>query len=112
MTIIETSKYKKSYKKKLVNKNKTKEVERIENIKSIIIMSNNFHELLISEYKKVYYIEKKKGNLKEFYTARINDKIRLLMKPIGEYPYKDIEIEEILFDDIDNKHYGIVGKVL
>ena len=28
------------------------------------------------------------------------------MKPIGEYPYNNIEIVDILFDDIDDTHYG------
>ena len=28
------------------------------------------------------------------------------MKPIGKYPYNILEIEEIEFIDIDNKHYG------
>ena len=106
MIITESNKYKKSYKKKIVDKHMIKEIERIENIKSIIINSLNLHELLLSEYKTVYYIEKKKGDLKEYYTARVNSKIRLLMKPNGIYPYENIEIEEIIFEDIDDKHYG------
>lgn len=104
MIITETSKYKKSYRKIL--KNKTRELERLENIKSLIISSDNLHTLLLNDFKNVYRIEKKKGNLKEYYTARLNDKIRLIMKPIGEYPYKEIEIDEIIFEDIDDKHYG------
>ena len=104
MIIIESSKYKKSVKKKL--KNKIYELNRLENIKNVIISSENLHELLISEYKKIYRIEKKKGNLKEFYTARLNEKIRLILKPVGEYPYREIEIEEIIFDDVDDSHYG------
>ena len=52
------------------------------------------------------YIEQKKGNLKEYYTARINQKIRLIMKPIGSYPYNTLEITDIEFIDIDDKHYG------
>ena len=104
MVIIETNNYKKSVKKKL--KNKIDELERLENIKNIIIMSNNLHELLLSEYKNIYHIEKKKGNLKEYYTAHLNSKIRLVLKPVGEYPYKEIEIENIIFEDIDDSHYG------
>lgn len=104
MIITETKRYKKSYQKIL--KNKKRELERLNNIKNIIINSENLYILLLSEYKKIYRIEKKKGNLKEYYTARLNDKIRLLMKPVGEYPYKEIEIEEIIFEDIDNTHYG------
>ena len=104
MVIIESKKYKKSYQKKL--KNKEAELARLENIKNIIISSNTLHDLLISEYKKIYHIEKKKGQLKEYYTARLNNKIRLLLRPIGEYPYREMEITEIIFDDIDDKHYG------
>ena len=104
MTITETPKYRKSLKKVL--KNKTRELERLENIKNLILNSDNFHIVLISEFKKVYHIEKKVGNLKEYYTARLNEKIRLIMKLVGEYPYKEIEIEEIVFEDIDDTHYG------
>ncbi len=104
MLIVETKKYKKSVKKVL--KNKTRELERLENIKNLIISSDNLYKVLQSEYKNIYRIEKKKANLKEFYTARLNEKIRLIMKPIGEYPYKEIEIEEIIFENIDNTHYG------
>ena len=104
MNIIESPRYKRSYKKVL--KNRPKEVERLENIKNVILSSENLHRLLLSEYKNVYHIEKKNGNLKEYYTARLNEKIRLLMKPLGSYPYKEIEIEEIVFEDIDDTHYG------
>ena len=101
---IETSKYKRSLKKVL--KNKTRELERLENIKNIILECDNLYMLLLSEFKNVYHIEKKTGNLKEYYTARLNDKIRLFMRPVGEYPYREIEIDEIVFENIDDKHYG------
>ncbi len=104
MIIIETNKYKKSVQKVL--KNKKRELERLENIKNIIINSENLHKLLLSQFKNIYRIEKKTGNLKEYYTARLNDKLRLLMKPVGECPYKEVEIDEIIFEDIDDKHYG------
>ena len=104
MIITETKKYNKSLKKIL--KNRTKELERLENIKNLIINSDNLHSLLLSEYKNIYRIEKKKGDLKEFYTARLNEKIRLIMRPVGDYPYVEIEIDEIIFEDIDDKHYG------
>lgn len=104
MIITETSRYKKS--KRKILKNKTRELERLENIKNLIIKCDNLHVLLLSEFKNVYRIEKKTGNLKEFYTARLNDKIRLFMRPVGEYPYKEIEIDEIIFENIDDKHYG------
>jgi len=104
MNIKETSKYKKSLRKVL--KNKPKELERLENIKNVILASENLHRLLLSKYKVIYHIEKKTGNLKEYYTARLNEKIRLLMKPVGDYPYNELEIEDIIFEDIDDKHYG------
>ena len=62
-------------------------------------------ELILNPLSKVYNIEKKKWDLKEIYTARINSKIRLYMKPVGEYPYKLEEIIEIELVNIDDKHY-------
>lgn len=58
MIIIETNKYKKS--KQKILKNKKRENERLENIKNIIISNENLHKLLLSEFKNVYRIEKKK----------------------------------------------------
>ena len=104
MNIIESKNYKKSYNKLL--KNKELEKQRIENIKSLINKSNNLHMVIIDPLSIMFHFEQKKGNLKEYYTARINQKIRLIMKPIGEYPYNTMEITDIEFSDIDNKHYG------
>ena len=63
------------------------------------------HTLITNPISKLYYIEKKSGNLKEYYTARFN-KIRLIMKPIATYPYNLIEITEIEFVNINNNHYN------
>lgn len=106
MFIIESKNYIKDYKKIIINKHLTKEKEKIDNIKNLIIASNNLQKLIDSPYKNVYYIEKKKGDLKEYYTARINEKLRLIMKPIGNYPYNNILIDKIEFIKIDDKHYG------
>jgi len=105
MQITYSKNYKKDYKKIIKDKHLTKEDTRIENIKNIIISSENLHELIINPYSKVYRIEQKQANLKEIITARINNKLRLYMKPIGEYPYNYIEIEGIEFIKIDDKHY-------
>ena len=70
-----------------------REKEKIDSIKNIILSSNNLQELLCSPYKNVYYITKKSSNLKEYYTARINSKLRLIMRPEGEYPYNNLIIE-------------------
>ena len=48
----------------------------------------------------------KSGILKEIYTANVNKKIRMYIKPIGEYPYKLEEIVEIELEQIDDRHYG------
>lgn len=61
---------------------------------------------MINPLSRVYNIEKKEGNLKEIYTAKINAKIRMHIKPIGEYPYKLEEIIEVELIEIDEKHYG------
>ena len=104
MNIIESNNYKKEVKKVL--KNKTKELTRLENIKNLIISKNTMHDVIIDPFKDIYHIEQKKENLKEYYTARINDKIRLFMKPVGDYPYDLKNITDIVFEDIDDEHYG------
>ena len=106
MVIHESSKYRQSYKKIILRKHMVNEEKNLVNFRTLISNVRNLKELMISPYKNIYHIEQKKGNLKEYYTARLNNKMRLIMKPIGEYPYNEIEIEEIEFIDIDNKHYG------
>lgn len=105
MRIIKTASYKKDLQKKIKNKHKKKE-ETIEVIEELMIQSNNMKELMLNPLSVVYNIEKKKGNLKEIYTARINSKLRMYIKPIGKYPYKLEEIVEIELREIDDKHYG------
>ena len=106
MVISKSKQYIKDYKKIIINKHLDKEKLRINNIENLIISSINMKVLLNSPYKSIYHIEAKKGSLKEYYTARINEKLRLIMKPVGEYPYEIINIEEIEFINIDDKHYG------
>ena len=103
--IIETSRYKRDL-KKLQNKKFIHELNRLKNIISLIINEKNLKDLINNNISKIYYIEKKSANLKEYYTARLNSKIRLIMKPIGEYPYNLIEIVEIEFIEINDNHYG------
>lgn len=106
MIIIKSKKYLKDYDKLIKRKHLTKEENRIRDIENVINAFNNMQELFASPYKEVYNFEQKKGNLKEFFTVRINDKLRLIMKPLIDYPYNYIEIEEIEFINIDDKHYG------
>ena len=106
MKIIKTAIYKKDLQKKIKNKHKKKEEETIEFIEELMIQSSNMKELMLNPLSVVYNIEKKKGNLKEIYTAKINSKLRMYIKPIGEYPYKLEEIVEIELREIDDKHYG------
>lgn len=105
MNIIESDKYKKSYKKLL--KNSSREKEKIENIKSLLISKKTLFDVMIDPLHNIYHIEQLTNNRHE-YSARIsnkNNKLRLIMIPVGEYPYKIIEITDIIFDDIDNYHY-------
>lgn len=106
MKIIKGKAYLKDYKKKIEYKHLNKEIERISNIEELILDSQNLKELINNPLSIVYGIRQKKGDLKEIYTANINDKIRLYIKPIGEYPYNIVEINELEFLKIDNKHYG------
>ena len=106
MTIHKEKTYIKDLKKKIEDKYMLAELKEIEKIETFILSQKNLKELMCHPLKIVYGIEQKKGNLKDKFTAKINSKLRLIMKPIGEYPYNQIEIEEIQFLDIDNKHYG------
>lgn len=106
MYIIKTKKYIKDYKKKIVQKYLTREEKTIEMIELAMFDAKNLKELIHSDAAVTYCIEKKKGDLKEIYTARINKKIRLHIKPIGEYPYNNEEIVEVEFIEIDDRHYG------
>lgn len=104
--INKTKAYEQDLKKKIISKHKFNELERIMHIESLIKSSSNMQKLIDSSLAKIYGIDKKKGNLKEIYTAKINNKIRLYMKPEGEYPYDLLSIESIEFIKIDDKHYG------
>ena len=103
MNIIESKAYKKTERKIL--KNKGRELEKLDNIKNAIIVSSNLHELLLSQFKFIYDIRKKTGDLKEIYSASLNNNIRLLFKPVGIYPYDEIEIIELEFLEINDTHY-------
>lgn len=105
--IIKSSAYKKEYKKKLENKHLNKEIDIIRKIERLIIETPNMKELMLNPLHIVYGIEKKSGDLKEIYTARLNQKLRLYIKPNAEYPYDNLEqIVELEFVKIDDKHYG------
>lgn len=106
MKIIKSKNYEKDYKKKILNKYKQKEINRIQNIEELVLDSENLKSLLLNPLSLVYNIRQKEGVLKEIFTANVNSKIRLYMKPIGEYPYNKIEIKSIEFLKIDDKHYG------
>ena len=84
----------------------TKEINNIKEICEFITLFSNMNELLLNNQRILYGIEKKKGNLKEIYTARVNSKIRLYMHPDGTYPYNLIEIDKMVLEKIDDKHYG------
>ena len=106
MKIIKNKQFEKDYKKKILSKHKYKEAEEFKKIEDLILDSDNLKILLLNPLSNVYNIYQKEKNLKEIFTARLNSKIRLYMKPIGEYPYNAIEIIEIEFLKIDDKHYG------
>ena len=105
MKIIETPGYKRTYKILLKN-HLVKEVETLDGLMTIIYQKETFKDVLNCEAKSIYKITKKVGNLKKIYTANLNNKIRLHMKPVGDYPYNLCEIEELEFIKIDDKHYG------
>ena len=106
MKIIKSKNYEKDYQKKILKKSKQKEIDRIQSIEELVLDSENLKSLLLNPLSLVYNIRQKEGVLKEIFTANVNSKIRLYMKPIGEYPYNKIEIKSIEFLKIDDKHYG------
>ncbi len=106
MRITKTKQFLKDYKKKIEYKHKKQAMDKMAKIESLIIDSENLQTLLLNPLHIIYDIEKKEGNLKEIYTARLDGKIRLHMKPVGEYPYNNIEIIEIEFLKVDDYHYG------
>ncbi len=106
MIVNETTRYIRDYKQKITRKNKVQEAKRIEDIKTLIVSVDNLKSLLNNVYSKIYNIEQKKGNLKEIFTADINKKERLRMKPNALYPYEYISIKELDFLEIDDSHYG------
>ena len=105
LQIIESSKYKRDF-KKLKKKHLDKEINNINEIIDFISIFSNMKELLSNDLCKIYGIEKKKGNLKEIYTAEVNKKIRMYIHPVGEYPYDLEQIEIVELIEIDDKHYG------
>lgn len=105
MNIIESDRYKKAYNKIL--KKCTREKESIENIKNLLISKPTLHDVMIDPLHNIYHIEQLLHNRHE-YSARLNNrnnKVRLIMVPVGEYPYNIMEITDIVFDDIDDYHY-------
>lgn len=106
MKIIKTKAYERDYRSKLVKKHKKEEMDREMFIIRALMVCRNLYDASNDTYLKTRKFEKKKGNLKEYYTARLNDKIRIIMKPVGEYPYDTLLIEEIIFEEIDDSHYG------
>ena len=106
MKIIKTKNYLKDIQKKIRNKHKITEEETIEAIEELMIQSKCMKELILNPLARVYNIEKKRGELKEIYTAKINQKLRMYIRPIGKYPYNLEEIVEIELEQIDDKHYG------
>ncbi|MGN1326792.1 MAG: hypothetical protein ACI4VQ_01735 [Clostridia bacterium] len=106
MKIIKTSKYKSNLQKKIIKKHLRREEHTIEAIEELIMQSRTMQELMLNPLSRVYNINKKNGVLKEIYTANVNNKIRMYIKPIGIYPYNLNEIIEVELEEIDDHHYG------
>lgn len=105
MKIIYDAMFKRD-KKKLEQKHMQEETDNLFTITTSIVNSNNLDNLLNSNIAHYFHIELKKNDKKLLLTARLNRKIRLIMQPIGEYPYNTLKIVEIEFIKIDNHHYG------
>lgn len=106
LKIVKTSQYKHDIQKKIIKKHMQKEELTIEAIEELIMQSKTMKSLILNPLARVYNINKKSGILKEIYTANVNDKIRMYIRPIGIYPYKLDEIVEVELIEIDDRHYG------
>ncbi len=105
--IIKEKAYIKSLKKVIILAHRDNELKTLEKIERLIIQSKNMKELMLNPLHIIYNIEQKKGDLQEIFTANLNSKIRLRMKPVANYPYDKLEqIDSIEFVIIDDKHYG------
>ena len=80
MKIIKTKNYEKDFKKKIKSKHKKLEMEIISSIENLILDSSDFKSLLLNPLSRIYNIKQKEGNLKEIFTADINNKMRLSFK--------------------------------
>ena len=105
MNIIESSKFKKSYKKIIIGKHLEKEKENLNKILIIIQNTSNLQNLMNSKYQQRYHIRQKEGNLKEYISASLSQRVRLILKPIASLPYNYLEIEDIEFVEINDEHY-------
>lgn len=106
MYIDETaSRYKRDI-KKLEKDHKNYELEELEKFKLLIYNHSNLQEVIEDPLTRHFKLEQKSGNLAGIYTAHLNSKIRLWIKPVGEKPYKLKEIDTIQLVQVDDKHYG------
>ena len=101
----EASRYKRDV-KKLRKDHKNDELEELEKFKLLIYSHSNFQEVMDNSLTRHFKLEQKSGNLKGIYTIHLNKKIRLWIIPVGEQPYKLVEIDTVRFVQVDDKHYG------
>jgi len=105
MNIIESNKYKKTYKKIIKDKHLVKEEQELNMLIGIIETYNNLQSLMSSVYQAKYDIRQKEGNLKEYISASLSKRVRLIMRPVSELPYDYLVIEDIEFIEINDDHY-------
>lgn len=103
MVINKTSGYKKSI-NKLKKSHKKKEIEKVSQIEEILIHHNNLKELAQSVMWRIYRFEKLKGDKKEVYSARINQKYRLEFSAVNDKVNKLEEVIELDLLEVSD-HY-------
>ena len=69
--IIKTKGFTKDYRTKLKNKHLNKEIALLQKIEQLLISCESMKEVMEDSLHIIYNIEKKKGNMREFYTARL-----------------------------------------
>lgn len=106
MILNKKNKYLKSVEKKLGCSHKYKELEKLNNIEELLIEEENLGELFLNPLSKSYKFEQLTGNKSSLFSARLNQKVRVIFKPSCDQPYEYQNIIEIEMIEIDDKHYG------
>jgi len=104
MILHKSNKYCREY-KNILMKHQKELIEAIEKIEKLLIECDNFQVLNRNPFYKIYHFEKLVGDRQGYYSVRIGGSERIILKPNIDEPYNFIEIDEIIMEEINTKHY-------